>query len=139
MHLSHDASVGTTVRSKIAELSVKEFLEGDYVVGLYEKRKELAQLHTRLNSDRDALAFEQIRFKRGYSSLINVEDLAFNVKRTENAVVLKELEIKSYEGVRRETRLADLNGEVNVAKAMMEKDLEVLRICLLYTSDAADE
>ena len=139
MHLSHDASVGTTVRSKIAELSVKEFLEGDYVVGLYEKRKELARLQTRLNSDRDALAFEQIRFKRGYSSLINVEDLAFNVKRTENAVMLKELEIKSYEGVRRETRLADLNGEVNVAKAMMEKDLEVLRMDDIRIQQAKDE
>ncbi|MFL2870622.1 MAG: efflux RND transporter periplasmic adaptor subunit, partial [Pirellulaceae bacterium] len=139
MHLSHDASVGTTVRAKIAELAVKEFLEGDYIVGLYEKKKELARLKTRLNSSWDELAFEQRRFKRGYSSVIKVEDLAFRVTRNENEVMLKELDIKSYEGVRRETRLADLNGEVDVSTAMMKKDLEVLRMDDIRIQQAKDE
>lgn len=139
MHLSRDAAVGTTVRAKIAELAIDEFLEGEYVTGLYGLKKQLAQLQTRHTSTKDSLEFEREQNKRGYASDDGVEILKFNLIRAQNSVFLKELEIESYTGVRRSTQLADLRGELDVATAMMEKDQEVLRMDEVRIKQAEDE
>ncbi|MAV35900.1 MAG: hypothetical protein CMJ59_10605 [Planctomycetaceae bacterium] len=137
--LSKDASVGSAVRARVAEIAIPEYLEGRYIAELSMLEKDLAlaasDLSTAQNMRDHAVRME----KRGYESALEVEQREFRVTQAQLNVQVKRTDIDVLKRFSKQEELERLQGELNVATAMMEKDKEVLFLDDLWLKRIREE
>ena len=102
------------------KLAVPEYLEGRYVVELMEKEKELAIAESDLGTAKNLLVHAEQMAARGYVSELEVERSEFQVTQFQLDVEVKQTEIDVLKRFTKTEQLANLNGEVEVAKAQFE-------------------
>ena len=107
---------------QVAEISVKEYLEGIFQTELENAETQIIISQENLRSSQNALTYTDRMFNRGYISELELESQQFSVKRAKldlkSATRAKDVLIK-YTKVK---TLVDLTSQVETAKAAMESE-----------------
>ena len=103
--------------AKRAELAIKEYEEGRFVVQLKTLEKDLAIAESNLRTAKNMLQHASQMFERGYVSQLEVDEKTFAVTQAELAVEGKQTEIEALTEYTKQQQLEQLIGDLKAAEA----------------------
>ena len=107
---------------EVAQISVKEYLEGTFVQELEVAETNITIAEENLRSAKNALEYSEKMFQRGYISELELESQQFAVKRAQLELNSANTTKKVLEKFTKVKMLEDLKSQVETAKATMESE-----------------
>lgn len=107
---------------QVAEISVKEYLEGTFVQSLETAETNITIAEENLRSAKNSLEYSEKMFQRGYISQLELESQQFSVKRSELELNSAQTAKKVLEEFTKAKTLEDLQSKVETARATVESE-----------------
>lgn len=123
-HLSESQSARSAADVARAKLAIKEYQEGRFVKELADLQKQLAVAESRLLNATNRLKHSEMMKRSEYASDLEVEERDFAVEQARLNVDLTKTRIEVLENFTRKEELVRLRGELAVAEATHEADVE---------------
>jgi HlyD family secretion protein len=106
----------------VAQISVKEFLEGTYLKDLQDKDAQITISMENLRSAENALEHSQRMFRKGYISSLELESQQFGVQRAKIELNSAKTAKDVLEKFTKLKTIEDLESKVTTAKAKLESE-----------------
>lgn len=123
-HLAESQVARSAADVERAKLAISEYEEGRFVSDLALLNKDLAVAESRLLNSKNRLKHSRMMSRSEYASELEVEEKEFASKQAEMNVGLIETQIEVLEKYTKKEELVRLRGELKVAKATWEADVE---------------
>lgn len=107
-----------------AKLAISEYEEGRFVSELASLQKELAVAESRLLNSKNRLKHSRMMSRSEYASDLEVEEREFASEQAQMEVGLIKTRIDVLKNYTKKEELVRLRGDLNVAKATWEADVE---------------
>ncbi|MCR9197604.1 MAG: hypothetical protein NXI04_03070 [Planctomycetaceae bacterium] len=123
-HLSESQAARSAADVARAKLAIREYEEGRFVKELADLQKQLAVAESRLLNARNRLKHSEMMQRSEYASDLEVEERNFAVDQAELNVNLVKTQIDVLENFTKKEEVVRLKGELAVAEATHEADVE---------------
>jgi multidrug efflux pump subunit AcrA (membrane-fusion protein) len=107
---------------QVAEISVKEYLEGTYKIELQTAETQITIAQENLRTSQNVLQHSQRMFRKGYISSLELEGQQFSVQRSQLELDSARTAKDVLENFTKVKMLKDLESKVETAKAKMESE-----------------
>jgi len=107
-----------------ATIAISEYLEGRFISEMATIQKNLAIAKSSVLSAKNRLKHARMMARSEYANELEVEEKEFAVAQAELSMKLTQTRIDVLEKFTKKEELATLNGDLNVAKATHEADVE---------------
>ena len=123
-HLAESQVARSAADVARAKLAISEYEEGRFVSELSSLQKDLAVAESRLLNSKNRLKHSRMMSRSEYASELEVEEKEFASKQSEMNVGLIKTRIEVLKNYTKREELVRLKGELNVAQATWEADVE---------------
>jgi HlyD family secretion protein len=123
-HLAESQVARSAADVEKAKLAISEYEEGRFVSGLSSLQKDLAVAESRLLNAKNRLKHSRMMSRSEYASELEVEEKEFASEQAEMNVGLIKTQIEVLENYTKKEELIRLQGELKVAQATWEADVE---------------
>lgn len=123
-HLAESQVARSAADVERAKLAISEYEEGRFVAGLSSLQKDLAVAESRLLNSKNRLKHSRMMSRSEYASKLDVEEKEFASEQAEMNVELIKTQIEVLKKFTKKEELVRLNGELKVAQATWEADVE---------------
>ena len=123
-HLAESQVARSAADVERAKLAISEYEEGRFVSGLSSLQKDLAVAESRLLNSKNRLKHSRMMSRSEYASKLDVEEKEFASEQAEMNVGLIKTQIEVLEKYTKKEELVRLKGELKVAAATWEADVE---------------
>ena len=107
---------------EVAQISVKEYLEGTFEQALQDAETVITIAEENLRSAKNSLEFSQKMFRKGYLSKLELESQQFSVKRADLELASANTAKSVLVDFTKAKTLEDLNSKVATSKAKMDSE-----------------
>ncbi len=123
-HLAESQVARSAADVERAKLAISEYEEGRFVSELSSLKKDLAVAESRLLNSKNRLKHSRMMSRSEYASELEVEEKEFASEQAEMNVGLIKTRIEVLENYTKKEELVRLKGELKVAEATWEADVE---------------
>ena len=123
-HLAESQVARSAADVERAKLAISEYEQGRFISELSSLKKDLAVAESRLLNSKNRLKHSRMMSRSEYASELEVEEKEFASEQAEMNVELIKTRIKVLENYTKEEELVRLRGELRVAEATWEADVE---------------
>lgn len=123
-HLAESQVARSAADVERSRLAISEYEEGRFVSELSSLQKDLAVAESRLLNSMNRLKHSQMMSRSEYASELEVEEKEFASEQAKMNVGLIKTRIEVLENYTKKEELVRLNGELKVARATWEADVE---------------
>ncbi|MEL6109068.1 MAG: HlyD family efflux transporter periplasmic adaptor subunit [Planctomycetota bacterium] len=123
-HLAESQVARSKADVERAKLAISEYEEGRFVSELSSLQKDLAVAESRLLNSKNRLKHSRMMSRSEYASELEVEEKEFASEQAEMNVGLIQTRIEVLENYTKQEELVRLRGELKVAEATWEADVE---------------
>ena len=123
-HLAESQVARSAADVERAKLAISEYEEGRFVSELSSLQKDLAVAESRLLNSKNRLKHSRMMSRSEYASELEVEEKEFASEQAELNVGLIETRIEVLKSYTKKEELVRLRGELKVAEATWEADVE---------------
>jgi multidrug efflux pump subunit AcrA (membrane-fusion protein) len=124
---------------QLAEISIEEYLEGDFETQKLNLEKNLRLSESNLLTAQSMLEHAKMMHERGYVSELEVDKKDFNVRQAQLEVEVNETQIDALINYTKKTRLETLNGAFKAAEAQFKASDERARADVMRRDQALEE
>lgn len=123
-HLAESQVARSAADVARAKLAISEYEEGRFVSSLSSLQKDLAVAESRLLNSKNRLKHSRMMSRSEYASKLDVEEKEFASEQAEMNMELIKTQIEVLKKFTKKEELVRLNGELKVAQATWEADVE---------------
>ena len=123
-HLAESQVARSAADVERAKLAISEYEQGRFISELSSLQKDLAVAESRLLNSRNRLKHSQMMSRSEYASELEVEEREFASEQADMNVGLIKTRIEVLENYTKKEELVRLQGELKVAEATWEADVE---------------
>ena len=123
-HLAESQVARSAADVERAKLAISEYEQGRFISELSSLQKDLAVAESRLLNSRNRLKHSQMMSRSEYASELEVEEREFASEQADMNVGLIKTRIEVLENYSKKEELVRLQGELQVAEATWEADVE---------------
>ena len=123
-HLAESQVARSAADVERAKLAISEYEQGRFISELSALQKDLAVAESRLLNSRNRLKHSQMMSRSEYASELEVEEREFASEQADMNVGLIKTRIEVLENYTKKEELVRLQGELKVAEATWEADVE---------------